>query len=200
MESLGLPQQFQGPSSVGNDVPPSHSGDRLGSSVSFWLFFKTKTYKTRGSAGLWVPWRGVPSVGRGGTEPGQLLPGHLQCQCEHVGRAGHRELRPSVTVGPSSCCPHKEPTAGCASQPVPNSCRKGTGKRLISSTLPPSPPHPRLESKASESLAFQRSSKVFSAIDGLWGGHLCPPQPQLFLAHAAGQLVKGRLVLLVEEG
>lgn len=92
MESLGLLQQFQGPSSVGNGVLPSHSGHRFGSSVSFRLFFKTKTYKTQGSAGLWVSWQGVPGVGWGGTEPGQLLPGCLQCQREHVGQAGHREL------------------------------------------------------------------------------------------------------------
>lgn len=87
---------------------------------------------------------------------------------------------------------------GMSPGPFPNSSMKGTGKQMIARTLSPPPPHSRLEGEASGSLAFQKCSETFSAINGLRGGHLCPPLPQLLLAHAASQFVKGRLVPLVE--
>lgn len=70
-------------------------------------------------------------MGRGGTGLCQLPPGLLQCQHEHIGQARNREWGLSVMVGPSSGCPHREPVAGRASQPVPNSSTRGTGKQVI---------------------------------------------------------------------
>lgn len=179
--------------------PPSHSGQRLGSSVSFQLFFKTKTSMMTRAVQICVcPGRECLVEDRGGTELYQLPQASRNISMNKLGRLEMEELCLLLTAGPPLCCLLSEPVAEQAPWPVPNSSVKGAGKQLSSRVLALSPPRLGLERAASGTLAFQGCSKTFPAVNGLGRRHLCPPLPQLLLAHAAGQLVKGGLVLLVE--
>ena len=76
--------------------------------------------------------------------------------------------------------------------PAPLGKEKGS-KQALESFLPHLPT-PDWRGRLNGSLALQRCSKIVLAINGLWGGHLCPLLPQLF--HAADQFVKRGLILI----